>query len=95
MKQDSYEYWKKQLEQDEARLKELEEKGIKGLSKYDIEIAHMGDAEEALETAKHLKRNHIQYDKEQIAEFEAKGIQEMLFSEKQQGSSPSKEMKTI
>lgn len=79
MKQDTYEYWKKQLEQDEARLKELEEKGVKGLSKYDIEIASMGDAEEALETAKWLKRNHIKYDKECIVEFEAKGIQEKLF----------------
>ena len=80
MKQQSYEYWKKQLEQDEATLKELEEKGVKALSKYDIEIAHMGDAEEALETAIRLKRNHIKYDKERIAEFEAKGIQETLFS---------------
>jgi hypothetical protein len=79
MKQDSYEYWRKQLEQDETRLKELEEKGIKGLSKYDIEIAHMGDAETALETAKYLKRNHLKYDKERIAEFEEKGIQEKLF----------------
>ena len=79
MKQDTYAYWKKQLEQDEARLNELEEKGIAALSRYDIEIASMGDAGEALETAKWLKRNHIKYDKERIAEFEAKGIQETLF----------------
>ncbi len=79
MKQETYEYWKTQLEQDEAQLKELEEKGVKSLSKYDIEIANMGDAEQALESAKRFKRNHIKYDKERIAEFEAKGIQETLF----------------
>ena len=79
MKQDSYEYWLDQLVKDKARLKELEEKGIAGLSKYDIEIAAMGDAEQALETAKGLKRSHIEYDKKRIAEFEEKGIQETLF----------------
>lgn len=79
MKYGSYEWWKDQLEKDEARLKELEEKGIQGLSRYDIEIAHMGDAEQALETAKMLKRNHIKYNKDRIVELEAKGIQEKLF----------------
>ncbi len=79
MEHGSYEWWLDQLAKDEARLKELEEKGIAGLSKYDIEIAAMGDAEQALETAKGLKRNHIKYDKERIAEFEATGIQETLF----------------
>ncbi len=74
----SYEWWTDQLKKDEARLKELEEKGIQGLSKYDIEIAALGDAEMALNTAKQLKRNHIKYDKEHIAEFEAKGIQQLL-----------------
>ncbi len=74
----SYEWWLDQLEKDEARLKELEEKGIEGLSKYDVEIAAMGDAEMALDTAKRLKRNHIKCDKERIAEFEAKGIQQSL-----------------
>lgn len=75
----TYEDWLRQLREDKARLKELEEKGIAALSRYDIEIAYMGDAEMALEQAKQLKRNHIVYDKDRIAELEAKGVQESLF----------------
>jgi hypothetical protein len=75
----TYEDWLRQLREDEARLKELEEKGIAALSRYDIEIAYMGDAEMALKSAKQFKRNHIAYDKDRIAELEAKGIQESLF----------------
>lgn len=78
MENGSYEWWIDQLAKDEARLKELEEKGIAVLSRYDIEISAMGDAEMALNTAKGLKRSHIQNDKEHIAEFEAKGIQQSL-----------------
>ena len=74
----SYEWWKRQLKTDEARLKELEEKGIGALSRYDIQFSYVG-LEQMVEEAKQLKRNHIKYDKERIAEFEGKGIQETLF----------------
>ena len=77
MKQDSYEYWRKQLEQDEARLKELEEKRIGALSQYDIHLSYVR-LEQVVEEAKRFKRNHIKYDEERIAEFEAKGIQPSL-----------------
>ena len=79
MKYGTYEWWKNELEQDEARLKELEEKGIKALSKYDMEFPCCGmGLEQVVEEAKQLTRNHIKYEKERIAEFEAKGIQQSL-----------------
>jgi hypothetical protein len=78
MKYDGYEYWLATLEKDQARLKELEEKGLEAISTYDITIAYMGNAEMALEQAKQLKRNHITYDKDRLAEYEAIGIQEKL-----------------
>jgi uncharacterized protein YPO0396 len=80
MKCGSYEWWIDQLEKSEARLKELEEKGIGALSKYDIQFpgCDMGLLQ-VVEEAKRLTRNHIKYEKERIAEFEAKGIQETLF----------------
>jgi hypothetical protein len=77
MKYGTYEWWKNKLEQDETRLKELEEKGIKALSKYDIQLSYLG-LEQMVEEAKRLTRNHIKYEKERIAEFEAKGIQQSL-----------------
>ena len=73
----SYEWWLDRLEKDETRLRELEEKGIGALSKYDIQFSYMG-LEQVVEEAKWLTRNHIKYDKERIAEFEAKGIQQSL-----------------
>jgi hypothetical protein len=44
---------------------------IKGttIPRYDIEIAHQGDVEEALQTAKWLVGNHITYFTEKIAEL--------------------------
>jgi hypothetical protein len=60
--------YQKELKEEEARLKELNEKGIKALSKYDIEITSGGDANEALRTAKWLVSNHIYYFKKQLGE---------------------------
>ena len=55
------EFYKKELKEEKIRLKELETKGVKALSKYDIEIAHSGDAKGALWMAKRLVNAHISY----------------------------------
>ncbi len=67
MKSDAYAYYKQELHRSVERLRELEEKGIQALSRYDIEIAAGGDAEEALRTAKMLVENHIRYFEEKLA----------------------------
>jgi hypothetical protein len=67
MKTETYAYYKQELLRSEARLKELEEKGIQALSRYDIEIASGGDAEQALRTAKMLVGNHIRYFQEKVS----------------------------
>jgi len=59
-------YFKQQLAQSEVRLKELKKQGVKALSRYDIEIAHRGNAEQALRTAVMLVSNHIRYYKEHL-----------------------------
>lgn len=43
------------------RLAALEERGTQALSRYDIEIAHGSNADEALATAKWLVGNQIAY----------------------------------
>lgn len=60
---------KQQLEESKKRLAELKSKGVKALSRYDIEIAHSGDAEGALATAKMLVSNHIRYYENQLKEL--------------------------
>ena len=67
MKSDAYSYYKKELQRSEERLQELEEKGVHALSRYDIEIASGGDAEQALITAKMLVSNHIRYFQEKVS----------------------------
>lgn len=57
------------LKRSKERYAELEEKGIKALSDYDINIAHGGDAESALATAKMLVGNHIKYYERKLAEL--------------------------
>ncbi len=54
-------YYRQELAKSQARLRALEENGIQALSRYDIEIAHLGNAEQALRTAKVLVSNHIKY----------------------------------
>ncbi len=54
-------HYKEELAKSEARMKELEEKGTQALSRYDIEIASGGNAEQALSTAKMLVSNHVKY----------------------------------
>jgi hypothetical protein len=59
----SIEYFTQQLSVFEAELKELNDKGAKALSRYDIETTGGGDADLALRTAKRLVSNHIKYCK--------------------------------
>lgn len=69
------EFYTQELKKSEAELKELNEKGAKALSRYDIEIAHQGDTGGALRTAKRLVGNHIKYYKWHIAEMEKEPTQ--------------------
>ena len=61
------------------RLAELHEQGTKALSRYDIEIAHQGNADEALLTAKCLLSNQVKYFQQKIAEFKTDSEQLGLF----------------
>lgn len=79
MKQNTYEYYKHELEKSQARMRELEEKGAEALSRYDIEIAAGGNAELALWTAKFLIGNHIKWFKRLLAETTPTPIQQSLF----------------
>ena len=68
MKKETPQELRDALAEREARYKELKEKGVKALSKYDIEIAHMGDAQGALRTALMLVGNHIKWYKGKLGE---------------------------
>jgi hypothetical protein len=63
------ENYTQQLKEAETRLKALTQQGAKALSRYDIEIAHQGNAKEALRTAKWLVGNNINYCKRKITEI--------------------------
>ena len=67
-----------ELKKSQYRLEELHTKGVIALSRYDIEIAHQGDAEEALLVAKRLVSNHVQYFKRRIVELEKQPTQLLL-----------------
>ena len=67
------------LRESEARLNALNEQGVNALSRYDIEIAHQGDAAQALRTAKRLVGNHIAYFTAMIAELAQPPAQLALF----------------
>ena len=67
MKSNTYADYTQKLLLAEDRLQELDEKGIQALSRYNIEIAAGGDAEQALQTAKMLVGNHVRYFKEKLA----------------------------
>lgn len=76
----SYEYHKEKLAKEEARLKELNEKGVQAFYKdEEITPASIGQQNRNLEASQAIIRSHIQYHKDQIAEHEAIGVQEKLF----------------
>lgn len=59
--------YRQDLDRSQRRLTELETRGIEAMSRYDIEIAHGGRAEEALQTARWLVGNHIAYFTEKLS----------------------------
>lgn len=60
-KETQTDHYRQELARSEARLKELEEKGIEAVSRFDIEIVCGGNAEQALAMAKMLVSNHVFY----------------------------------
>jgi hypothetical protein len=79
MKQNTIDYYVKELREAEDRLSDLNQIGIKALSSYDINIAHSGHAKLALWTAKRLVSNQIKYFKRKILELEKEPTQIALF----------------
>ena len=61
------EQYAQQLSDIPHRLTQLHKQGVRALSRYDVEIAHQGDAEEALLTAKYLLCNQMKYFQRKIA----------------------------
>ncbi len=51
--------YRQNLDRSQRRLAELETRGVAAMSRYDIEIAHGGDADGALRMATWLVGNHI------------------------------------
>ena len=56
----------------------LTEQGVNALSRFDIEIAHQGDVDEALRTTKWLLGNQIQYYTRLITEMKKESTQLVL-----------------
>ena len=79
MKQRTLEYYTQELRKSQERLDALTMQGTQALSRYDIKIAHQGNAEEALQTAKRLVCNHIAYFTKQIAQPKKQPTQLGLF----------------
>ena len=71
-------YYAQQLSDTQRRLAELHEQGVRALFRYDIEIAHQGNAQEALITAKRLLNNQVEYYQQKISEFRKESEQLVL-----------------
>jgi hypothetical protein len=78
MKKPTLAYYTEELKESQTRLKALVEQGANALSRYDIEVAHQGNAEEALLTAKRLVGNHMKYYNEKIAVLKKQPTQLVL-----------------
>ena len=75
----NHDYYRQQLAQSEERLRDLQERGADALSSYDINIAHGGDAEQALRTAKWLVGNHVAYFRANLEQLGPEVKQHVLF----------------
>jgi hypothetical protein len=80
MKQPTRTHYTEELKKSQAELKELNEQGAGALSRSDIEIAHQGDADQALRTAKRLVGNHCAYCTAKIAVLAQQPTQLALFA---------------
>ncbi len=71
--------YRQDLDRSRRRLEDLETRGIAAMSRYDIDIAHGGRVEEALQTARGLVSNHIAYFTEQLTHCDEPVQQITLF----------------
>lgn len=71
--------YRQDLDRSQRRLTELQERGVAAMSRYDIEIAHGGDADRALHTATWLVGNHIAYFTEKLSHCDQPVQQITLF----------------
>ncbi len=71
--------YRQDLDRSQQRMADLEARGIAAMSRYDIEIAHGGRAEEALRMAQYLVSNHIAYFTEQLTHCDEPVQQITLF----------------
>lgn len=62
--------YRKELEKDWLRRRDLKRRKCRALSRYDIDIAASGNKHSALCTALMLKKNHIRYDMMNLAEVQ-------------------------
>jgi hypothetical protein len=58
---ENHSYYRGEIEKSKQRLADLEERGIEAMSRFDVEIAYCGNGQMALNTAKTLVGNHINY----------------------------------
>lgn len=77
--QDQCNYYRREKERSHNRMAELKERGVEAMSRYDVEIAHGGDAAGALHTALWLVGNHIRYFTEKVQECDKIPQQATLF----------------
>ena len=71
--------YRQDLDRSQQRMADLETRGTAAMSRYDIEIAHGGDADGALHMAKWLVGNHIAYFAEQLTHCDEPVQQITLF----------------
>lgn len=67
------------LDRSIKRRDQLVEHGVNAMSVYDIEIAHGGNEEQALQEARRLVGNHISYFSDKVAECDKRPRQTTLF----------------
>ncbi len=88
-KEEQCHHYRQERERSQQRLTELETRGIEAMSRYDIEIAHGGRAEEALHTALWLVGNHLRYFAEKLAHCDEPVQQITLFDAAARPTDPS------
>ncbi len=78
-KEDQCRHYRHELARSQRRMADLETRGVEAMSRYDIEIAHGGRAEEALHTALWLVSNHLRYFSEKLSHCDEPVQQITLF----------------
>lgn len=58
---EDHSYFRNEIEKSRRRLADMEERGVDAMSRYDVEIAYGGNGQMALDQAKVLVGNHINY----------------------------------